>query len=219
MAFPTTISERLQENPVLATVSISSPSLSVPTIEALVEGGICNIELTLRNQSSLESLALLCEAFRESEVLIGVGTVLTEDQLRAVVDLGAGFAVAPGCNPKVVGLAKALDFPFAPGVATPSDVEMALDLGCNWLKLFPAEALGGLSYLGSLAAPYAHRGVKFIPLGGINVGTMTEYLSNEHVGAIGGSWLATAGEIEGGDFTAITEKAGAAAKACELALS
>src|SRR5690606_23678274 len=130
-----------------------------------------------------------------------------------VVRAGAAFAVAPGCSPRVIAAAAAAGLPFAPGIATPSDIENALEAGCRLLKLFPAEASGGLGYLNSLAAPYAHLKLRYIPLGGLNPKNMRAYLENPYVAALGGSWIAPRELIAAERWDEITAHAQAAAEA------
>ncbi len=115
--------------------------------------------------------------------------------------------MAPGLNPRVVQRAQALGLPFAPGVATPSDIEAAVELGCRELKFFPAEPSGGMKYLTSMKAPYAHLELSFIPLGGLNAQNMASYLADPAIPAIGGSWLAPRKLIQQQDWDAITANA------------
>jgi 2-dehydro-3-deoxyphosphogluconate aldolase/(4S)-4-hydroxy-2-oxoglutarate aldolase len=110
-------------------------------------------------------------------------------------------------NPRVVREARHLGLPFAPGVCTPTDIEMALEEGCRLLKLFPAEPSGGLAYLKTIAAPFAHLGVGFIPLGGLGPSNAESYLRESSVVALGGSWLAPRQLIEQRDWQAITKNA------------
>jgi 2-dehydro-3-deoxyphosphogluconate aldolase/(4S)-4-hydroxy-2-oxoglutarate aldolase len=123
---------------------------------------------------------------------------------------GAAFAVSPGVNRRVVETAIACGLPFAPGVLTPSDIEAALELGCRRLKLFPAEASGGLTYLRNIAAPYNHLGVKYLPLGGVKQSNLAEYLSEPLVTAVGGSWLAPKQAIADHDWAQIESLAATA---------
>ena len=120
---------------------------------------------------------------------------------------GASFGVSPGINPRVVSEAVSLGLPFAPGVCTPSDIEVALEHGCTLLKFFPCEPSGGLAYLKSIAAPYAHLGVKFVPLGGIDASNAARYIREPLVHAIGGSWLAPRDVIARKDWATITANA------------
>ncbi len=140
-------------------------------------------------------------------MLAGVGTVLTPAQVADVHAAGAAFAVAPGTNPTVLQAAKEIGLPFAPGVATPSEIEQALELGCRILKFFPAEPIGGLPYLKSMATPYAHLGIRFMPLGGVNATNIVDYMKSPLVLGVGGSWIATKQTIAARDWDAITATA------------
>jgi len=140
-------------------------------------------------------------------MLVGVGTILTPEQAVGVKEAGAAFGVAPGMNPRVVRAAWAAGLPFAPGIATPSDLEAAIELGCRFVKFFPAEAAGGLAYLRSMAAPYQHLGIKYFPLGGLNAGNMLAYLREPNVAAIGGSWIVKPDLMVQADWAGITARA------------
>ena len=141
------------------------------------------------------------------QLLIGAGTVTNPDQARAAKECGAEFAVAPGFNPKVVAAAQEVGLPFAPGIMTPSDIEQAIGLGCRELKFFPAASSGGLPHLQSIAAPYRHLGIRFIPLGGINPQNLGTYLADPLIMAVGGSWLAPREHIEAGEWQRIRQRA------------
>ena len=117
---------------------------------------------------------------------------------------GRFFGLAAGLNPENVGLAKEIGLQFSPGVMTPSDVELALSLGCKLLKFFPAEAAGGVAMLRSLAAPYVHTGVRFIPTGGVSAGNLSEYLKLPIVAASGGSWMVDKQLVNEGRWSEIT---------------
>jgi len=117
------------------------------------------------------------------------------------------FGVSPGINPDIVKEAIAADLPFAPGIATPSELEQAISLGCRVVKFFPAEGMGGLSYLKSINAPYNHLGIKYIPLGGVTQENMASYAQFSSVLAIGGSWIASRELINEQNWNEITERA------------
>ncbi len=196
----------LAESPVIAVLVIDNAADAVPLAEVLVESGVGAMELTLRTPAALDAL----RAVRQSVpgMIAGVGTVLTPAQVNEVKDAGAAFAVAPGFNPDVLRAAESVGLPFVPGVATPTDVEAALAFGCRIMKFFPAEPSGGLSYLKSMAAPYAHLGISFIPLGGINEGNFRDYLeSYPLVAGVGGSWIAPRELIAKGDWKEIARRA------------
>ena len=203
--FPQELLEKIRSNPVIAVVVIDDASAAVPLARALSEGGISAIELTLRTPAALDA----CSAIRAEcpDILVGLGTVLTTAQVSQAVERGAAFAVSPGLNPEVVRAASAAGLPFAPGIATPSDIEGALALGCRLLKFFPAGPSGGIAYLKSISAPYAHLGVEYIPLGGLDAGNFTDYLALDCVPAVGGSWIAPREAIRNGDWAAITQNA------------
>ncbi|MPM61874.1 putative KHG/KDPG aldolase [bioreactor metagenome] len=113
--------------------------------------------------------------------------------------------MAPGFNPIVVRAAVESHFPFAPGICTPSEAEQAMELGCRFLKFFPAEAAGGTAMLKSLIAPYRHLGVRFMPTGGVTTANVREYLAIREVAAVGGTWLGKADDIAAGNWDKIRD--------------
>jgi 2-dehydro-3-deoxyphosphogluconate aldolase/(4S)-4-hydroxy-2-oxoglutarate aldolase len=135
---------------------------------------------------------------------VGAGTVLTTEQAARARDAGASFVVAPGFNPRVVDWCLEHGMPVYPGVATPTEIEAALEKGLRVLKLFPAEPLGGLRYLRAVSAPYAD--VAFIPTGGVDASNLGAWLAFDRVAACGGSWMAPRAWIEAGDFARIREE-------------
>jgi len=195
---------------VIATLTIDDPADAVPLARALCEGGVDCLELTLRTATALDALRRV--RAEVPQMMAGAGTILTPRQVHECIEAGAAFGVAPGTNPRVVAEAQQAGLPFAPGVCTPSDVEHALEAGCTLLKFFPCEPSGGLPYLRSIAAPFVHLGVQFIPLGGIDGSNAERYLRDPLILAIGGSWLAPRELIERKDWAAITAKARQAAE-------
>jgi len=197
--------ERIERCGVVAVLVVDEAAHAVPLAKALLDGGIDAMELTLRTPVAFEAL----EAIREQvpEMLPGVGTVLTPEQAGEAAAAGAAFGVAPGLNPRVVRAAQQGGLPFAPGVATASELEAALELGCREVKFFPAEPTGGMAYLKSMAAPYTHLGVRFVPLGGLNPDNVRNYLSSSLVLAVGGSWIAPRDAIRQEDWAAIRNNA------------
>jgi 2-dehydro-3-deoxyphosphogluconate aldolase/(4S)-4-hydroxy-2-oxoglutarate aldolase len=199
---------------IVAVTVVDRAEDALPLGEALFEGGVTAIELTLRTPAALEALRLL--RTRMPQLLVGAGTVLTPEQVRQVADCDAAFGVAPGMNPRVVEAAIAAGLPFAPGVCTPSDIERAIELERLVLKFFPAEPCGGLAYLRTVASPYAHLGVRYLPLGGLTLDNLAAYLREPCVGGIGGSWIAPREWIRSGDWGAITAAARAAIQVRDL---
>ena len=212
--FPDETLERIQSCGVIAVLVIDEADHAVSLAKALLDGGVSAMELTLRTDAALDALKSVRD--HVPEMLAGVGTILTTDQVRCAFDAGAAFGVAPGLNAKVVQSAQKIGLPFAPGIVTPSDIESAVELGCRELKFFPAEPSGGMKYLSSISAPYQHLGLQYVPLGGINATNMTEYLANQNVPAVGGSWIATRELIAARDWTAITANATHARKQINL---
>jgi 2-dehydro-3-deoxyphosphogluconate aldolase/(4S)-4-hydroxy-2-oxoglutarate aldolase len=208
--FPQELTQRVSQMGVVAVIIIDDPADAVPLAKALGAGGISAIELTLRTPRALEAIKRIRAEL--PDVLIGAGTVLNATQLKEVKDAGAFFAVSPGCNPSTLRAAQDLGMPFAPGIANPSDIEIALEHGCRLLKFFPAGTSGGLPHLAAMGAAFAHLGVKYIPLGGITLETLGDYLKSPLVAAVGGSWLAKPDVIKAKNWAEITAAAAAAAK-------
>ena len=210
--FPSEMLDQIESGGVVSVLIIEEVEHAVPLAQALLAGGVNAMELTLRTDAAIEGLRRIRE--QVPEMLAGIGTVLNEGQIDEIIDAGAQFAVSPGLNAKVVKKAQEAGLPFAPGVMTPSDIEAAIELGCRELKFFPAEPSGGLTTLNSIRAPYAHLGVRFIPLGGVNAGNMETWLQNDGVFAVGGSWLTPKEAVRSGDWNEVTRRA---AEAREIA--
>ena len=211
--FPDDLKLKMRTSPVIAVLVVDNAEDAVPLAKSLLRGGISIIELTLRTPAALDALERI--RFELPEITIGIGTVLNVDQVRVIKEKGAVFGVAPGLNTFVVNEAKALGFPFAPGIMTPSEIETAYNLGCTVMKLFPSEPIGGLEYLKNINAPYAHLGIEYIPLGGVSQNNLNEYLESPAVLAVGGSWLAPRKLIQEKSWDEISRNC---EKASEIAL-
>ena len=194
--------QRIRASGVVAVVILRGLESAVPLARALAEGGIEVVELTLRSAAALPALAKIKREV--PKLIIGAGTVLSPTDVQAARDAGADFGVSPGVSLRVLEAAVRAGFSFAPGVATPTDIETAIEHGCRLLKFFPAEQIGGLPYFRAVSAPYEHLGVQYIPLGGLNEQLMSAYLERPNVAAIGGSWMVTAELIAGGQWDKIT---------------
>lgn len=203
--FPEEILQRLKKSGVVAGFSVDKAEQAVPLTKALLAGGIDAIELTLRTPAGLDAVKAVCAGV--PEMLVGVGTILTPEVAVEVKAAGADFGVAPGMNPRVIRAAQEAGLPFAPGICTPSDLEAAIELGCRFVKFFPAEAAGGISFLRSMAAPYQHLGIQYFPLGGLNAENMLDYLKEPNVPTIGGSWIVKKELVDNEDWTGITARA------------
>ena len=206
LTMPQEVQNKIAKEGIIAVLEIESEKNAVPLAKALLEGGITAIELTLRTPAAIPSISLI-----EKEVpqmYMGIGTIIETGQAAMVKkESGVRFGVSPGINPEIVREAIAVDLPFAPGIATPSELEQAISLGCRVVKLFPAEGMGGLSYLKSIDGPYNHLGVKYIPLGGVSPNNLISYAEFSGVLAVGGSWIANKDLIKAGDWKEITRRA------------
>ena len=208
--FTNQMREQLSTSRAIATVTIDKVEDAQPLAEALLSGGVHVVEVTLRTPLALEAIRSITQNF--PELLVMAGTVITPQQVNQVQDAGAVCAVAPGMNRRVVEAALSAGLPFAPGITTPSEIEAALEYDCDLLKFYPAESMGGIRYLKIMQAPYAHLGLKFIPLGGLNSKNAGEYLKEDCVLAVGGSWIANADAIRFGDWNGIEQRAAALMK-------
>jgi 2-dehydro-3-deoxyphosphogluconate aldolase / (4S)-4-hydroxy-2-oxoglutarate aldolase len=204
-SLPFDLHSHLYQTGVIAVLMIDDADDAVPVAQALKAGGVDCLELTLRTPVAMEALRRIRREV--PEMVVGVGTILTPQQASEVKAADAAFGVAPGMNPRVVAEAKRLGLPFAPGICTPTDIELALEQDCTLLKFFPSEPCGGLAYLRTIAAPFAHLGVKYIPLGGVGAANAEQYLREPAVHALGGSWLAPRELIQRKDWAVITANA------------
>jgi len=199
------LADKVSAAGVVAVLVIDDARDAVPLARALLAGGVEVMELTLRTPAAFDAL----QAIRREvpEMTAGIGTILTAGQLHEAQSAGAAFGVAPGCNPRLLTAAREAGFSFGPGIATPTDVEIAIEHGCRLLKFFPAEQLGGLPYLRAMAAPYAHLGLRYIPLGGLTADNARSYLNDPLIAAIGGSWIAPRELINAGRWQQIQDNA------------
>ena len=193
--------ESLQKNKILPAVTLQSADDAGPVAEAILNGGLSIIEIAFRSHAAASAISVIKKRF--PEMLVGAGTVLSVDQLNQAIDAGAEFGLAPGFNPLVSKAALDKKFPFIPGVMTPSEIELANTMGFNILKLFPAAQLGGIDFLKALNGPYEQLQLKFIPMGGVNIKNLHDYLKLKNVIAVGGSWLAAEYLINAKSFAAI----------------
>ncbi len=194
------IIQAIEKLALVPVVQIEHPKDAINLGKALLDGGLPCAEITFRTVSAEEVIKSIAATF--PEIILGAGTVLTTAQAEKAIGAGAQFVVSPGFNPKVVDWCLERKVPVIPGVATPTEIEMALDKGLAILKFFPAQAIGGIEMLKAISAPYG--GVKFIPTGGINAQNLADYLNLPMVFACGGSWFVKPDLISAGYFKEIT---------------
>lgn len=196
--------DRIARYGVVPVIALDSADSALMLADALWEGGLPIVEITFRTEAAPEAIRRIVQ--HRPEMLVGAGTLLRPEQVEAARANGAQFGVAPGLNPQVLRRAQELQMPFLPGVATASEIEQALSLGCQWLKYFPAEAMGGVNMLQALWGPFAHTGLRFVPTGGIHEANLAQYISLGCVAAVAGTWIAKSDEITAGRWTEITQR-------------
>ena len=195
------ILKQIEKIGIVPVVVLEDAKDAAPLAQALCDGGLPCAEVTFRTDAAEESIRIMSEKF--PQMLIGVGTVLTIEQVDRAVAAGAKFIVSPGLNPKVVEYCVERNITVTPGCANPSDVEQAIENRLDVVKFFPAEQAGGLAYIKAIAAPYV--GMKFMPTGGINAKNVRDYLACDKILACGGSWMVKGDLVKAGQFDKIKE--------------
>ena len=199
-----TIDEIMAQAPVIPVLVVEEHMDPVALAEALVDGGLPVIEVTLRTPYALDAIRAMAQV---PGAVVGAGTVRDEAQLARALDAGARFIVSPGLTNPLALAARDTEIAFLPGIATASDILRGLDLGLTRFKFFPAEAMGGLATLKALAAPFPE--VRFCPTGGIGADSAAQWLAHPSVLCVGGSWVVPPGET---DMAAVAARARAAAR-------
>jgi 2-dehydro-3-deoxyphosphogluconate aldolase/(4S)-4-hydroxy-2-oxoglutarate aldolase len=189
--------------PVVPVLVINDVEKAVPLAKALMAGGIRVLEVTLRTPSAIDVIKRIAQEVPDS--LIGAGTVTNAQQLKAVVDAGAKFAISPGMTADLLKAGMDSEIPLIPGISSTSDLMKGKDAGYTHMKFFPAEASGGVKAIKSISGPFPD--ITFCPTGGIGPTNYHDYLSLNNVKCVGGSWLAPDDAIESGDWDRITQLA------------
>ena len=185
---------------VIPVLTIERLEHAVPLARALVAGGVRLLEVTLRTPVAIEAAkAMMAEV---PDAIVGIGTILNGDDLKRAEALGAAFGISPGATPELLKAAAASDLPFAPGIATASELMQALAHGFDLVKFFPAEQSGGIKALRALAGPFPN--IRVCPTGGIGEANAASWLAEPNVLAVGGSWLCPAADIRSGNWVGIS---------------
>jgi 2-dehydro-3-deoxyphosphogluconate aldolase / (4S)-4-hydroxy-2-oxoglutarate aldolase len=185
--------------PVIPVLTVASVEDGLAQAKALIAGGLYAIEVTLRTPSALEAIKAIANNIPDA--VVGAGTIVSADQINQAVAAGAKFLVSPGAPAVLANAAAQSPVPFLPGCATASEAMALMELGFRALKLFPAEAAGGVKLLASLAAPLPN--LRFCPTGGIDLEKAPEYLRLPNVPCVGGSWMLQKAALAAGDYLAV----------------
>lgn len=191
--------ELMRNGPVIPVIVVDDVAHAVPLAEALVEGGVRVLEVTLRTPVALDAIRAMSGV---DGAIVGVGTALDGDDLARAQDAGAVFAVSPGYTDALGERARALKLPLLPGIASSADIMRARDGGYTALKFFPAVQAGGIAMLKALGGPFVD--TVFCPTGGVSAATAPDFLALPNVACVGGSWLAPKAMVASGDWTGIT---------------
>lgn len=193
--------ETLGRAGIIPVIVIEKEEQAVPLARALVKGGLPVLEVTFRTKAAPAAIAAIrCEV---PEAILGAGTLLTPDMVKAAKAAGAVFGVAPGFDPVALAAAKAEGLPMCPGIATASELSQALSAGCKMVKFFPAEAAGGVKMIKNLLGAFRFTGVTFMPTGGVKPDNVADYLAVPEVVCCGGTWIVPKDALAAGDYAAI----------------
>ncbi|NID06406.1 bifunctional 4-hydroxy-2-oxoglutarate aldolase/2-dehydro-3-deoxy-phosphogluconate aldolase [Luteibacter jiangsuensis] len=193
------VESTLRLAPVVPVVIIEDASKAVGMARALVAGGVPAIEVTLRTPAALDAVRAI--AAEVEGAFVGVGTVLTAQDLENAYKAGAKFAVSPGSSPRLLDAADDHELPLLPGAATSSEAMALLERGYRFQKFFPAVPAGGTKLLGAWASPLPQ--IRFCPTGGISLANAPEFLALPNVVCVGGSWLTPADKLASSDWAGI----------------
>jgi len=205
------VMEQLRATKVVPVIALKDVARAAALGEALVAGNLPIAEVTFRTAAAAESIAVMA---RDERLLVGAGTVVSVDQVDQAVEAGARFVVSPGFSVAVAQRCADHGIPLLPGVATATEIMMALDAGITTVKFFPAGTSGGAPAIKGLSAPFPH--VRFVPTGGVSPDNLADYLALPAVEACGGSWMVPSAAVDAGDFDTVTRLAG---EAVQLAAS
>ena len=192
--------ERFARAGVVPVVVLDDAKDAVATANAMLAGGVDVMEITFRTAAAPDAIRAVSENC--PDMLVGAGTILTLEQCKKAVDMGAKFIVSPGFDAEVVSWCVENNIPVTPGCVTPTEITAALKLGLKVVKVFPANIYGGLNAMKNLSAPFV--GIKFLPTGGVNAGNIREYIDSPFILAVGGSWVCPKADIAAGNFEKIT---------------
>ena len=193
------------DNKILPVLVIHDQKKAVDLVKCLYDSGIRNIEIALRTDSSRKSIDKIINS--PIPLNVGIGTILTIDDLIFAKQVGANFGLSPSADAPIIKKSIELDFNFIPGISTPTDISLAIKYGINKLKFFPAENLGGMDYLNTINSPFKHLNLKYVVLGGINQTNFIKYIKSDNIIGVGGSWIAEEKLIKNNNWNEISVRA------------
>ena len=206
-----TVMERLANSIVVPVVVLEQVEDAVPTAKAMYAGGVDTMEITFRTACAPQCIKAVAEHC--PEVLVGAGTIITLDQCKLAVEMGANFIVSPGFSEEIVSWCVDHNIPIAPGCVTPTEIMAAMKHGLTMVKFFPANVYGGLKALKNLSAPFGS--MKFLPTGGVSNENIKEFIDAPFIHAVGGSWVCPKADIAAGNWDKITRLCVEARKAAK----
>jgi 2-dehydro-3-deoxyphosphogluconate aldolase/(4S)-4-hydroxy-2-oxoglutarate aldolase len=194
-----TLRHTLKRAPVIPVIVVHELSQAVPLAQALCNGGLTVLEVTLRTPAALDAISAMRRAVPEA--VVGVGTITRPEHFRQASDAGAQFGVSPGLTPELAAAADNVEWPWLPGVMTPGELLQAGELGFTLLKLFPAQQAGGVGMLKAMGSVFPE--AAFCPTGGISRENAGDFLALPNVLCVGGSWVAPPAMMKSGDWSGI----------------
>ena len=195
----------LVDNKILPVLVIHDQKKAIDLAKCLYDSGIRNIEIALRTDSAKKSVDNIVNS--QIPMNVGIGTILTVDDLIFAKQVGANFGLSPSADAPIIKKSIELDFNFIPGISTPTDISLVIKYGINKLKFFPAENLGGMDYLNTINSPFKHLNLKYVVLGGINQTNFTKYIKSDNIIGVGGSWIAEEKLIKNNNWNEISLRA------------
>ena len=195
----------LVDNKILPVLVIHDQKKAIDLAKCLYDSGIRNIEIALRTDSAKKSVDNIVNS--QIPMNVGIGTILTIDDLIFAKQVGANFGLSPSADAPIIKKSIELDFNFIPGISTPTDISLVIKYGINKLKFFPAENLGGMDYLNTINSPFKHLNLKYVVLGGINQTNFIKYIKSDNIIGVGGSWIAEEKLIKNNNWNEISLRA------------
>lgn len=193
----------LNAGPVVPVIVVKKIEQAIPLAQALLAGGVKVLEVTLRSEVAVDAIRHISREVPEA--IVGAGTVASPEDLGAVAEAGAVFAISPGLTPTLLDAANQGPIALIPGISTASELMFGMEMGYTEFKFFPAEAAGGVQMLKSIGGPFPH--ITFCPTGGVSPKNYNDYLALANVACVGGSWIVPAQEIEMENWATITKLA------------